>query len=87
MWFLCTLLTFISWGTADLFYKLGNRGNNKYDHLKTGIFVGLVMGIHATIYLLINHINVSFIDIIKYLPVSLCYIVSMVISYKGLKYL
>lgn len=87
MWFLCTLLTFISWGVADLFYKIGNRGNNKYDHLKTGIAVGVVMGIHATIYLLINHVNVNLIDIIKYLPVSLCYIASMVIGYKGLKYL
>ena len=87
MWFLCTLLTFISWGIADLFYKIGNRGNNKYDHLKTGIAVGVVMGIHATIYLLINHVNVSFIDLIKYLPVSLCYIASMVIGYKGLRYL
>ena len=87
MWFLCTLLTFISWGVADLFYKIGNRGKNKYDHLKTGIAVGVVMGIHATIYLLINHVNVSLIDIIKYLPVSLCYIASMVIGYKGLRYL
>ncbi len=87
MWFLCTLLTFISWGVADLFYKIGNRGNNKYDHLKTGIAVGVVMGIHATIYLLINHVNVNLIDIIKYLPVSFCYIASMVIGYKGLKYL
>ena len=87
MWFLCTLLTFISWGVADLFYKIGNSGNNKYDHLKTGIAVGVVMGIHATIYLLINHVNVNLIDIIKYLPVSLCYIASMVIGYKGLKYL
>lgn len=87
MWFLCTLLTFISWGIADLFYKIGNRGNNKYDHLKTGIAVGVVMGIHATIYLFINHVTVSFIDLIKYLPVSLCYIASMVIGYKGLRYL
>ena len=69
MWILCTLLTFSFWGIADLFYKIGNRGEEKYNHLKTGIMVGLV------------------IDIIKYLPVSLCYITSMVIGYKGLKYL
>lgn len=87
MWLLCTILTFICWGVADLFYKIGNRSEGEYNHLKTGIIVGLVMGIHAIIYLIINHVNVSFIDILKYLPVSLCYISSMVIGYKGLKYL
>lgn len=87
MWLLCTLLTFFCWGVADLFYKIGNKDEGEYNHLKTGIFVGLVMGIHATIYLIINHVNVSLIDIIKYLPVSLCYISSMVIGYRGLKYL
>ena len=87
MWLLCTLLTFFCWGVADLFYKIGNEDEGEYNHLKTGILVGIVMGIHATIYLIINHVNVSLIDIIKYLPVSLCYISSMVIGYRGLKYL
>ena len=87
MWLLCTLLTFFCWGVADLFYKIGNKDEGEYNHLKTGILVGIVMGIHATIYLIINHVNVSLIDIIKYLPVSLCYISSMVIGYRGLKYL
>ena len=87
MWLLCTLLTFFCWGVADLFYKIGNKDEGEYNHLKTGILVGLVMGIHATIYLIINHVNISLIDIIKYLPVSLCYISSMVIGYRGLKYL
>ena len=35
MWILCTLLTFSFWGIADLFYKMGNRGEGKYNHLKT----------------------------------------------------
>lgn len=87
MWLLCTMLTFFSWGVADLFYKIGNKSEGEYNHLKTGIFVGLIMGIHAIIYLIINHVNVSFIDVLKYLPVSLCYISSMVIGYRGLKYL
>lgn len=87
MWLLCTLLTFFCWGVADLFYKIGNKGENKYNHLKTGIIVGLVMGIHATIYLFINRVDIQIIDLLKYLPVSLCYIASMVIGYKGLKYL
>jgi len=87
MWLLCAFLTFISWGIADLFYKIGNKSNDKYNHLKTGLIVGLIMGIHATFYLLLNSVKIEFIDILKYLPVSLCYIASMVIGYKGLKYL
>lgn len=87
MWMICTLLTFLSWGIADLFYKIGNKDNNKYNHLKTGVIVGLIMGIHATIYLIYNNISINLLDLLKYLPVSLCYIASMVIGYKGLKYL
>ena len=87
MWLLCTFLTFFCWGVADLFYKIGNKSEGENNHLKTGIIVGIVMGIHATIYLLINGVDFKFIDLLKYLPVSLCYISSMVIGYRGLKYL
>ena len=87
MWIFCTLLTFICWGTADLFYKIGNRGKEDSNHLKTGVMVGLVMGIHATIYMILKQVPLNFMDMIKYLPVSFFYISSMVIGYKGLKYL
>ena len=87
MWAVYALLTFACWGIADLFYKIGNKGEDNYNHLKTGVFVGLVMGIHASIYLIFNDISISLIDMLKYLPVSLLYISSMVIGYRGLKYL
>ena len=87
MWLLYALLAFAFWGSADLFYKIGNKQEGKYNHLKTGIFVGLVMGIHAFIYLIINRVDVNIVDVLKYLPISFCYISSMVIGYKGLKYL
>lgn len=87
MWAIYALLTFACWGIADLFYKVGNYQEGEYNHLKTGILVGLVMGIHASIYLLYKGIDIRILDIIKYLPVSLLYILSMVIGYKGLKYL
>lgn len=87
MWLICALLTFFSWGIADLFYKKGNKSDDQYSHIKTGIMVGLVMGIHCFIYMIINKMNIDLINIIKYLPVSLCYIGSMIIGYKGLKYL
>ncbi len=84
---LATILTFLFWGIADLFYKLGNRGEGDRNHLKTGVMVGLVMGIHGTYLLLTTHASVHIIDIFKYLPVSFCYIASMIIGYRGLKYL
>ena len=49
MWLLCTLLTFFCWGVADLFYKIGNKDEGEYNHLKTGILVGLVMGMQLYI--------------------------------------
>ena len=87
MWMICTLITFCCWGIADVFYKIGNSGESKYNHLKTGILVGLVMGMHATLYLIIKKPSIEILDIVKYLPVSICYISSMVIGYKGLKFL
>ena len=84
---LYSILTFLCWGTADLFYKKGNIEEGEYNYLKTGLIVGLVMGIHATIYIIVKHLSLNIIELIKYLPVSLCYITSMVISYKGFKYI
>ncbi len=82
------LLSFLCWGCADLFYKIGNNDEkDKHSHLKTGVIVGLVMGYHATFYAMSNNLHGSIMDLIKYLPVSLCYIASMVIGYKGLKYI
>ena len=82
-----SLLTFAFWGIADLFYKKGNTTNSKYNDIKTGIMVGIVMGIHALIYIIFNEVEVDFLEILYYLPVSFCYILSMVIGYKGLKYI
>ncbi len=82
------ILSFLCWGIADLFYKIGNKNEkDKYSHLKTGVIVGYVMGLHATIYMFVNKVSINFMDLLKYLPVSLCYIASMIIGYKGLKYI
>lgn len=87
MWFVYAIVTLIFWAVADLFYKLGAKEDDNYSHLKTGVMVGLVMGIHATIYLVVNDFDFSIMDMVKYLPVSFFYIASMVIGYKGLRYL
>ena len=85
--FIFALLTAIFWGGADLFYKAGAEEKNKYSAVKTVIAVGLVMGIHAFIYMLANKVEFTFLDIVKYLPVSALYIISMAIGYRGLRYL
>lgn len=87
MWLIMAIVTLLLWGMADLFYKKGNEEKDQYSHLKTGMLVGLVMGIHAIIYMIVKHLSFDFIAMLKYLPVSLCYIISMVIGYKGLKYI
>lgn len=87
MWFIFALLTTLSWGTADLFYKKGSDEQDRYSHLKVAIMVGFVMGIHGLFYLLTNDISFNPMDMITYLPVSALYILSMVIGYFGLRYL
>jgi drug/metabolite transporter (DMT)-like permease len=87
MWFIFALLTTFAWGCADLFYKKGSNSNDKLSHLKVSVMVGLVMGIHGIAYMLIKGITFDPIDVVKYLPVSFFYILSMVIGYFGLRYL
>ena len=87
MWFLFALLTSFSWGTADLFYKKGSNSDDKFSHIKIIIMVGFVMGIHGFWYMSSNNIFFSPYQIIRYFPVSLCYILSMTIGYIGLRYI
>lgn len=87
MWFLFALLTALLWGAADLFYKRGTVADDKYSPMKIVVAVGLVMGVHALIYGLVNKVSFTFNDVLTYLPVSAMYIISMAIGYKGLRYL
>lgn len=87
MWFIYSVITLLFWAFADLFYKKGAKEEDKYSHLKTGIMVGFVMGLYATIYILVKDVKFELMDIIKYLPVSFFYIASMIIGYKGLRYI
>lgn len=87
MWFVFALVTLLSWGVADLFYKKGANEKDKYSHLKTSMMVGIVMGLHAICMLIFTDMNYDFTNILIYLPVSLMYILSMTIGYFGLRYL
>ena len=86
-WLFFSIATAILWGAAELFYKKGARPNEKYSHLKICICVGAVMGLHAIFTLLTQDINYNPINIIRYLPVSLFYIISMAFSYFGMRFL
>ncbi|MFD1175438.1 EamA family transporter [Paenibacillus puldeungensis] len=87
MWFLFALLTAFAWGGADLFYKKGSDSNDRYSHIKIIIMVGLVMGIHGTIYMLSKGIDFDPMEMVRYFPVSAMYILSMAIGYIGLRYI
>ena len=86
-WLFFSVATALLWGTAELFYKKGAQPDEKYSHLKICIWVGIVMGAHAIFTLLTQDINYNPINIIRYLPVSLFYIVSMAFSYFGMRFL
>ncbi len=90
MWFIFALVSTLAWGFADLFYKKGNQ-EDKHSHLKTAVWVGLVMGVCAIALLPFTETDFTLSSItvmaLKYAPVSLCYIISMVIGYAGMRYL
>ncbi len=87
MWLVYTIATTLLWGLAELFYKKGSHEDRKYDHLRVCVLVGAVMGIHAIITLLTSDIAYDPINLIKYLPVSLCYILSMACSFFGIRFI
>ena len=86
-WLFFSIATAVLWGAAELFYKKGAKPNEKYSHLKICVWVGIVMGAHAIFTLLTQDINYNPINIIRYLPVSLFYIISMTFSYFGMRFL
>ena len=86
-WLFFSIATAVLWGTAELFYKKGALPNEKYSHLKICVWVGVVMGAHAIFTLLTQDINYNPENILRYLPVSLFYIISMAFSYFGMRFL
>ena len=87
MWLIYAILTALIWGTAELFYKKGAKPDEKYSHLKITICVGLVMGVHAIYTLITENVDYNLLNLVKYLPVSMLYILSMTFSYFGMRFL
>ena len=86
-WLFFSVATAVLWGAAELFYKKGAQPDEKYSHLKICVWVGVVMGAHAVFTLLTQDIGYNPVNIIRYLPVSLFYIISMAFSYFGMRFL
>ncbi len=90
-WFILAVICVLGWGFADLFYKKGTDENDRYSHLKIAVWVGLVMGIAAFILMPFSETKFDLSGLVRnavaYSPASLCYIISMVIGYAGLRYL
>ena len=49
-WFIITLICMLGWGFADLFYKKSNIDGDRYSHLKTAVWVGLMMGLFSILF-------------------------------------
>ena len=88
MWIFLIVST-LAWGIAEIFYKKGNLEREKYSHLKTTVLVGFFMGIYALVILFTQGVDLRLFpkNFLLYLPVALCYIVSMVCSYFGVRFI
>ncbi len=95
-WFFFALICILGWGFADLFYKKGSDEHDRYSHMRIAVWVGLVMGVCSVAMMLIPFdeewkspmtLGTLLDNSIRYSPASLCYILSMVIGYAGLRYM
>ena len=53
-WFVFTLICMLGWGFADLFYKKSNVDGDRYSHLKTAVWVGIMMGFVSLLLTLLS---------------------------------
>ena len=83
------IISTLAWGIAEIFYKKGNLEKEKYSHLKTTVLVGFFMGAYALVILFTQGVDLKLFpkNFLLYLPVALCYIISMVCSYFGVRFI
>ena len=88
MWFWLSIIALFCWSGSDLFSKIGCADkSDKYSHFKMVTAVGVIMGIHALFEIFVSGVPIDFPSLLKYLPVSALYILSMTIGYVGLRYI
>ena len=86
MWLFFTIATTLLWSFAELFYKRGAKPDEDYAQLKTCICVGAVMGVHAFITIFTADFRYDPVNLLRYLPVSFLYILSMALSFFGMRF-
>lgn len=69
-WFVFTLICIVGWGIADLFYKKSNQTGDRYSHLKTTVWVGLMMGTVSMIFTLLTLCKDPLFAFLKRQPLS-----------------
>jgi len=87
MWFLLSLCAMFAWAGSDFFSKRGTRPDDEFSHLRLVITVGTAMCLHAVIFILVTGTKYELLSLLKYLPVSAMYILSMAFGYMGLRYI
>ena len=88
MWFWFSIIALFCWSGSDLFSKIGCADkSDKYSHFKMVTAVGVVMGIHALYEIFVSGVPIDLASLLKYLPVSALYILSMTLGYVGLRYI
>lgn len=87
MWFVLAIAALVCWSGSDLFSKIGSKPDDKNSHWKMVMAVGLVMGLHASFEIFVGGVEITFGDILTYLPASILYIGSMVMGYVALRYI
>ncbi len=86
MWFWFSLIAILFWSGSDLFSKMGSGPDDPYSHWKMVMAVGFIMGLHALVSILTGTEFLP-VDMIRYLPASALYILSMILGYVGLRYI
>ena len=88
LWFFLIFST-ACWGIAEIFYKKGNTAEEEGAHLKTTVFVGIFFGIYSLVILFTQDVDLSALpaNMLRYFPVAACYLVSMMCSYYGVRYI
>ena len=87
-WFWFAIIALLCWSGSDIFSKIGCCGEkDRTAHLKMITTVGVVMGLHAAYEIFVGGVTINGEVILKYLPVSMLYIVSMTVGYVGLRYI
>ena len=80
-WYTSAVMSIFLWGVADVFYKKGTSPRDKHSHLRIVVMVGAVMGLQALFELHKLNWQFDLYNIIRYLPVSSMYILSMTLGY------